>query len=131
MKEKIIGGLLGLIFVVFGLNFFLHFLPNPPMEEGSPPAMFMGAMYATGYLTFVKVLEILGGLLVAIPKMRRLGLIILGPIVVNILAVNVFMIKGGWMQPPVFLVVIFSVFLLWSERKAFCALIEGPAKAAS
>ena len=98
MKEKIIGGLLGLVFVVFGLNFFLNFLPNPPMEEGSPPAMFMGAMYVSGYLTFVKVLEILGGLLVAIPASRRLGMLILGPIVVNILAINVFLIPGG--SPP-------------------------------
>jgi uncharacterized membrane protein YphA (DoxX/SURF4 family) len=127
MKEKIIGGLLGLLFVVFGLNFFLNFLPNPPMEEGTPPAMFMGAMYITGYLTFVKVLEILGGILVAIPKLRRLGMLILGPIVVNILAINVFLIKGGWTQPPVFLAVIFSAFLLWAERKSFAALIKGTA----
>jgi len=125
MKEKIIGGLLGLLFVVFGLNFFFNFLPNPPMEEGSSSAMFVGAMYISGYLTFVKVLEIIGGILVAIPKMRRLGMLILGPIVVNILATNVFMIKGGWMQPPVFLVVIFSAFLLWAERKSFGALVKG------
>lgn len=67
MKEKITGGLLGLVFVVFGLNYFLNFLPNPPMEEGSPPAMFIGAMYSTGFLGFLKVLETLGGVLVAIP----------------------------------------------------------------
>lgn len=125
MKEKIIGGLLGLIFVVFGLDYFFHFLPSPVMEEGSPPAMFVGAMYATGYLGFVKVLEITGGILVAIPKTRRLGMLILGPIVVNILATNVFLIKGGWTQLPVLLVVIFSAFLLWAERKSFGALIKG------
>ncbi len=125
MKEKIIGGLLGLIFVVFGLNFFLNFLPNPPMEEGSPPAMFVGAMYMTGYLTFVKILEIAGGILVAIPKLRRAGMLILGPIVINILAFNVFLAKGGWTQLPVLLVVALAAFLLWAERKAFCALIKG------
>ena len=53
MKEKIAGGLLGLMFVVFGLNYFLNFLPNPPMEEGSPAAMFIGAIYSTGFLGFV------------------------------------------------------------------------------
>lgn len=122
MKEKIIGGLLGFIFVVFGLNFFFNFLPTPPMEEGSAAAMFAGAMYGSGFFTFVKVLEIVGGVLVAMPKMRRLGLLILGPIVVNILAFNVFLLPGGWTQPPVLIVVVFSAFLLWSERKAFCAL---------
>ncbi len=125
MKEKITGGLLGLVFVVFGLNYFLNFLPNPPMEEGSPPAMFIGAMYSTGFLGFVKVLEILGGVLVAIPPLRRLGLLILGPIAVNILAFNVFVAPGGWTQPPVLIVVALSVFLLWAERKSFAGLIKG------
>lgn len=125
MKEKITGGLLGLVFIIFGLNFFLNFLPNPPMEEGSPPAMFIGAMYSTGFLGFVKILEILGGVLTAIPKMRRLGLLILGPIVVNILAFNIFVAPGGWTQPPVLVVVIFAGFLLWAERKSFTALIKG------
>jgi putative oxidoreductase len=72
----IAGGLHGLIFVVFGLNFFLKFISIPSPPEGSPPAMFLGAMYMTGYLAFVKVLEILGGILVAIPKTRNLGLLV-------------------------------------------------------
>ena len=75
----IAGGLLGLVFVVFGLNFFLGFIPIPPAPEGHPAA-FMGAMYMTGFLGFVKVLEIIGGVLVAIPKTRNFGLLILGPI---------------------------------------------------
>lgn len=125
MKEKITGGLLGLVFVVFGLNYFFNFLPNPPMEEGSPPAMFIGAMYTTGFLGFVKVLEIIGGALVALPKLRRLGLLIIGPIVVNILAFNIFIAPGGWTQPPVLIVVALSAFLLWAERKSFADLIKG------
>ena len=75
---------LGLIFIVFGMNFFLKFLPVPTPPAGSPAAMFMGGMYASGFLAFVKVLEILGGLFVAIPQTRHLGLLILGPIIVNI-----------------------------------------------
>lgn len=125
MKEKITGGLLGLVFVVFGLNYFFNFLPNPQMEEGSPPAMFIGAMYTTGFLGFVKVLEIIGGALVALPKLRRLGLLIIGPIVVNILAFNIFIAPGGWTQPPVLIVVALSAFLLWAERKSFADLIKG------
>ena len=74
----IAGALLGLLFIVFGLNFFLHFIPIPSPPEGSHAASFMGAAYMTGFLTFVKVLEILGGVLVAIPKTRNLGLLILG-----------------------------------------------------
>jgi hypothetical protein len=51
---NIAGGLLGLLFVVFGFNFFLKFIPMPPgPPEGSPPALFMAALFPTGYLAFV------------------------------------------------------------------------------
>ena len=127
MKEKIpmiAGGLLGLVFIVFGLNFFLKFIPIPPMEEGSAPAVLMGTMYATGYLAFVKVLEIIGGILVAIPRTRNVGLLVLGPIVVNILAFHVFQASGaGLFDPPVILVSLLSAFLLWSGRKQFAGLL--------
>ena len=42
---NIAGGLLGLLFLVFGLNFFLKFIPMPPgPPEGSPPALLMAAL---------------------------------------------------------------------------------------
>ena len=127
MKNKITlvaAGLLGLVFIVFGLNFFLNFIPMPSPPEGSAAAAFTGAMYSTGYLTFVKILEITGGLLVAIPKTRNIGLLILGPIVLNILAFNVFIAPGGYTQPPVILVCVLSAFLLWTAKESFAKLIN-------
>lgn len=118
----IAGAVLGLVFVVFGLNFFLQFLPVPPPPEDSAAAAFMGAIYSTGFLTFVKVLEILGGVLVAIPKSRNLGLLILGPIIVNIIAYHIFILGGGLFQPPVVIVTALAAFLLWAERDAFSKL---------
>ena len=121
---NIVGGLLGLIFIVFGLNFFLKFIPIPSPPEGSPPAMFMGAMYMTGYLAFIKVIEIAGGILVAIPKTRNIGLLLLGPIIVNILAFHVFMTGGaGLADPVVILITVLPLFLLWSSRKSFAGLL--------
>jgi hypothetical protein len=121
----IAGILLGLIFVVFGLIYFLKLIPMPPPPlAGSPPALFMGALYPTGYLDFVKVLEILGGVLVAVPRTRNFGLLVLGPIIVNILAFQVFIMKGaGLLDPPVILITALAAFLLWSGRKAFAALL--------
>lgn len=122
----IAGGLLGLLFVIFGMNFFFNFIPMPPgPPEGSPPALFMAALFPTGYLAFVKVLEIVGGILVALPRMRSLGLLILGPIVVNILAFQVFLAKGaGLLDPPVILITVLPLFLLWHERHRFLGLIQ-------
>ena len=127
----IAGGLLGLIFVVFGLNYFLQFLEMPPMEEGSPPAMFFTAMAATGFLGFVKVLEIVGGVLTAIPKTRGIGLLILTPIVVNILGYHVFITSGGGLfDPPTILVTVLTGFLVWTHRAGLAGLVATPAPSA-
>ena len=116
--------ILGLIFIVFGLNFFLKFLPVPTPPAGSPAAMFMGAMYASGFLAFVKVLEILGGLFVAIPQTRHLGLLILGPIIVNIAAFNYFFFgPKALLQTPVLLVSSLALILLLASYRAFARFL--------
>jgi len=120
-------GLLGLAFIIFGSNFFLNFIPMPadPSPADAPHKLFMAAMFPTGYLAFVKVLEILGGVLVALPKTRNIGLLILGPIIVNILAFHIFLTKGaGLTNPPVVAIVLLSAFVLFSERKAFAGLLK-------
>jgi len=128
MKDKIpliASGLLGLAFIVFGLNFFLKFIPIPSPEEGSHAAMFMGAMYMSGMLTFVKVLEILGGVLVVIPKTRNLGLIILTPIIVNILAFHIFITGGyGLFDPPVVVITLAAAYLIFDARAKIANLLN-------
>ena len=119
--------LLGLAFIVFGANFFLNFIPMPadPSPANAPHKLFMGALMPTGYLAFIKTLEILGGLLVAIPKTRNLGLLVLGPIIVNILAFHVFLTKGAGLTEPVILVIVaLAAFLLFVERKAWLGLVR-------
>ncbi len=124
--SNIVGGLLGLSFIFFGLNFFFEFLPspgNPPAD--SPPGHFFAAMNPTGYFAFVKSLEILGGILVAIPKTRNFGLLVLGPIIINILAFHVFLTKGaGLADPVVLLITILALFLLWTSRNSFKGLLN-------
>ncbi len=127
---NIAGGLLGLAFIIFGANFFLNFIPMPddPSPADAPHKLFMGAMFPTGYLAFVKVLEITGGVLVAVPKTRNLGLLVLGPIIVNILCFHIFLMKGATLVDPVNIAITgLALFLLWSERRAFAALVRRPA----
>lgn len=123
---NIVGGLLGFLFVAFGMMFLLNLMPTPPPPpEGSPPALFMGAFAPTGYLTFVKVLEVLGGLLVAIPLTRNLGLLVLGPIIINILAFHGFVMKGeGLFNPVIIVICLLALYLLWAGRKAFAGLVR-------
>jgi hypothetical protein len=84
----------------------------------------MGAFVPTGYLTFVKVLEVIGGVLVAIPLTRNFGLLVLGPIIINIIAFHAFITKDILHFDPFLLVIcLLAAFLLWSGRKAFAGLI--------
>jgi putative oxidoreductase len=122
----IAGAVLGFLFAAFSLMVLLKLVPvPPPPADGSPFALFMGAFVPTGYLTFVKLFELVGGILVAIPRTRNLGLLVLGPIIINILAFHIFIAKGaGLFDPPLVLIVVLAAFLLWSERKAFTHLLR-------
>src|SRR5689334_1371060 len=88
------GIVLGLLFVMAGMMVLLNLAPTPKLPEGTPVAHFMSAFGPTGYMKFVKVFEVIGGVLVAIPKTRNFGLLVLGPIIVNILAFNIFIMHG-------------------------------------
>ena len=119
----IAGVLLGLLFMLATVPYFLNIkMEGPPMEPNA--VQFMTLFVTTGYLTFVKVLEFLGGILVAIPRTRNLGLLILGPIIVNITAFTVFMGKpSGLLHPMMIMLGLLSLYLLWVERKAWKALL--------
>ena len=123
----IAGVLLGLLFVMSGLVVLLNMAPTPPPPpEGSPAAGFFAAFGPTGYLTFVKVLEVVGGILVAIPKTRRAGLLVLGPIIINILAFHTFVTRGEGLRNPIIIgIVVVTLFLVWVERAAFAAFLSG------
>jgi putative oxidoreductase len=122
---SIAGGLLGALFIMAGVTVLFNLAPTPPPPpEGTPPALFMGAFAPTGYLTFVKVLEVIGGVLVAIPFTRNLGLLVLGPILVNILAFHLFITKGeGLFSPMLLFIVALALYLLWVGRKGFVGLV--------
>ena len=73
----------------------------------------------------MKVLELLGGILVAIPRTRNFGLLVLGPIIVNILAFHVFITRGeGLANPLLLLIVALALYLLWVGRQAFARLLN-------
>jgi uncharacterized membrane protein YphA (DoxX/SURF4 family) len=119
MKIKAIVGariLLGLVFVVFGLNGFLHFLPQPPMS--GPPAEFFGALVATGYLIpLLKGTEVVAGTLLLSGRYVPLALTLLAPVIVNILGFHLFLAPSGLGVPLVVLAL--EIALAWSYRGVF------------
>jgi uncharacterized membrane protein YphA (DoxX/SURF4 family) len=116
---------LGLIFVVFGLNGFFNFMPTPEMNEEA--ASFMGALMATGYLMVVeKGIEVVAGLMLLTGRFVPLGLVLLAPLTVNILLFHLFLDMGG--LPVAIVVVVLNVFLAWAYRDSFRSVLQPDAK---
>jgi hypothetical protein len=112
--------LLGLLFTVMGSNEFLHFFPLPPMsgEAGA----FIEAMFVTHYLYVFSAFEVVGGLLLLSGRYGPLGLTLVSPVAVNILAFHIFMAPSG--LPLALVVSALALFLLWSYREHFAGLVK-------
>jgi len=112
---------LGLTFFVFGLNGFLHFLPQPPMS--GPPADFAGALFATGYMfPLIKGTEVVAGLLLLSNRYVPLALAVLAPVVVNIVAFHAFLAPAGMILPLVVLGL--ELYLARTYRGAFAPMLQ-------
>jgi putative oxidoreductase len=124
MKTKVIVAarvLLGVIFFVFGLNGFFHFLPQPPMS--GPPAELAGAFIASGYMfPLIKGTEVIVGALLLSGRLVPLALTVLAPVVLNIFAFHLFLAPSGLPLPIV--IVALGVFLAWSYRSSFAGVLR-------
>src|SRR5256885_16891724 len=89
--------LLGLIFVFFGSNAFLHFLPMPPLPGGTA-GLYLKAFLDSGYVYVIGGMQVFSGLLLLIGKFVPLGLTILGAFIFNIWAFPLLMGPQGF--PP-------------------------------
>jgi putative oxidoreductase len=112
--------LLGVAFIFFGVHFWAHFGFVPKPEHSKEAGEMIGAMYASGYLRFVKVLEILGGILLILPRTRVWGLFIIGPILVNILCIGFFL--DGKTDGLVIVLTILALIVAYSKRCALCCV---------
>jgi putative oxidoreductase len=106
--------LLGLVFFVFGLNGFLQFMPMGPMPTGLA-GQFIGALFQSHYFWVVAGLQVVGGALLLINRYVPLGLVLLGPVIVNILLYHLFLFPTGFLMPIVVTVLWFIVFY-WHHR---------------
>jgi putative oxidoreductase len=85
--------LLGLIFLVFGLNGFLHFIPMPPPTGVA--GQFFGSIFVSHYWVVIFGVQVLGGLLLLFNRFVPFALVILGPVIVNIFFFHALMAPAG------------------------------------
>ena len=111
--------LLGLTFLVFGLNGFLNFLNMGPMPSGLA-GQFMGALFQSHYYWVVAGLQVAGGLLLLVNRFVPLALVLLGPVIVNIILYHVFLNSSG--AALAIVVVILWGIVFYSYRQYFSSI---------
>jgi putative oxidoreductase len=111
--------LLGLIFVVFGLNGFLNFLSMGPMPTGLA-GQFVGALVLSHYFWVVAAVQIVGGALLLANRFVPLALVLLGPVIVNIICYHVFLNPSG--AVPAVVVTVLWLIVFYGKRQYFSGI---------
>ena len=113
--------LLGLVFLVFGLNGFLNFIPQPPPPDRA--MAFMGALAGTGYMfPLIKGVEVVAGAMLLSNRFVPLALALLAPNVVNIVLFHSVLAPAG--LPVALMVLALELYAAWSYRRAYAPMLH-------
>jgi len=110
--------LLAIIFLVFGANFFLHFIPMPPMSGDA--GNYTGLLYSTGFLMLIKILEIVFAVLLVIKRTSALALLLIAPIVLNIFLFEVLIAHQVGIGIAL---VLLNTFAIYQNRNKYWGII--------
>jgi len=110
--------LLGLMFLIFGLNGFLNYLPAPPLTGVS--GAFLGALMTSHYVYLICAVQALAGLFLLVNQFLPLGLALLAPVIANIITYHLTMDRSG--PQLAILATILWAFLAWKFRAYFAPL---------
>jgi hypothetical protein len=117
--------LLGLTFLVFSLNYFVPFLPQPTTMPPPSVLQLVGGLSAAGLMTLIKVIELGSAFALLANRGVSLALALLAPIIVGIVAFHVVLMPAG--LPVALFVLTLEVLLAWSYRSAFAPMLRARA----
>ena len=112
---------LGLAFTVFGLNFFLDFIPKPPPPSGLV-GEYLHVLVASKYFYVIGAVQLVSGILLLIGRFVPLGLTLLAAMIFNILAFHILMDPNG--IAPGIIVALLWAFLFWRYRERFAGILR-------
>ena len=112
--------LLGFLYLVFGLDYFFHFIPYQPLHPGKPGALVAG-LKGTGYIyPMMKAIQILGGLSLLFDRYAPFSAVVLFPISLNVLLFHTILVPSGWLMGVILMVP--NIFLGWAYRKYYSGM---------
>ena len=112
----------GLFFINAGLDKFLHYMPMPEKMSDELIKAMTGMSAVTWLMPLVAVAEILGGLLIIIPKTRALGALIIFPVMVGIVLTNTVTDASGFPIAAVFAIVL--LWIMFDNRAKYMHLVS-------
>jgi putative oxidoreductase len=110
--------LLGVVFVVFGLNGFLNFIPAT-LPSGLA-GQFLTVLLQSHYVLFISGVQVAGGVLLLVNRYVPLGLTLLAPVIANILVYHMVLDRSG--LPVAIVVAILWGILFFRHRQHFSGL---------
>jgi uncharacterized membrane protein YphA (DoxX/SURF4 family) len=114
--------LLGLVFFVFGLDGFLHFIPQPSQPPSEAAMSFAIALFKSGYMIpLIKGTEVAVGAALLANRFVPLALVVIAPVIVNIFAFHAFLAPSGLVLASV--LVALEIALAWAHRSAYRGLL--------
>jgi uncharacterized membrane protein YphA (DoxX/SURF4 family) len=118
--------LLGLVFFVFGLDGFFHFIPQPTEPPSEPALSFAMGLLKSGYMfPLIKGTEVVVGALLLSNRFVAFALVLIAPVIVNIFAFHAFLAPSGIVIAGA--LVILEVYLAWVHRTAYRPLFASRA----
>lgn len=120
MKQKILNILsilFGLMMLNGGFNKFLNYMPVP--DDLPEPIMkdTMAFIEISWLMPLVAVAEILGGVLLMIPRTRALGALVIFPVMVGILLTHIFVEPSG--LPIALILWAILLWAMWENREKY------------
>ena len=112
--------ILGFIYLVFGLDFFLHFIPYQPLHTGKAGA-FIAGLKGTGYFyPMLKSIQVVAGIFLLINRYAPFAAVVVFPISVNVFLYHTILVPSGWWMGVLLLVP--NLFLGYAYRTYYAGM---------
>ena len=112
--------LLGFIYLVFGLDYFLHFIPYVPNHTGRVAAFKAGLLGVGYFYPMIKSIQIVGGISLLINQYAPFFAVVLFPISLNVLLYHTILVPSGWLMGV--LLIVTNLFLGYAYRKYYSGM---------
>jgi putative oxidoreductase len=110
----------GLIYLVFGLDYFLHFIPYEPYHTGRVAAFKAGLMGAGYFYPMIKSIQIVGGISLLINQYAPFFAVVLFPISINVFLYHTILVPSGWWMGVLLLIP--NLFLGYTYRHYYSSM---------